>query len=84
MTAPDLVALAGGRFAARCAFCRVESIQVAAVNPKQAWSTLQGAGWVVYEAAPGAWLRALCKACGEKNEAIISAVKAATKSRKPK
>jgi hypothetical protein len=84
MTAPDLVALAGGRFAARCAFCRVESIPVAAVNPKQAWSILQGAGWVVYEVTPGAWLRALCKACGEKNAAILDAAKAAREGRKRK
>jgi hypothetical protein len=84
MEAPDLHSLPGGRFAARCAFCRVESIPVAAVNAKQAWSILQGAGWVVYEATPGAWLRALCKTCGEKNALIMAAVAKAKKGRKRK
>jgi hypothetical protein len=81
---PDLVQVVGGRFMARCAFCKTESIPLAAVDAAHAWTDLERLGWVVYEAVPGAELRALCKACGEKNARIMAAVANAKKGRRRK
>jgi hypothetical protein len=82
MSVPELVPLTEGRWQARCQFCKVESIPVAAVDAAHAWADLEKLGWSVYVPVPGAVATALCKACGEKNERIMGAVKAARKSRK--
>jgi hypothetical protein len=81
---PDLVPLTEGRWQAHCRFCKVESVPVAAVDAAHGWADLERLGWVVYVPVPGTEASALCKACGEKNERIMSAVKAARKHRKRK
>jgi hypothetical protein len=84
MSIPELVPLTEGRWQARCGFCKTESIPVAATSSANAWADLGKLGWVVYVPVPGAVPMALCKACGEENERIMSAVKAAHKRRKRK
>jgi hypothetical protein len=84
VTLPELVALTEGRWQARCQFCKTESILVAAVDAAHAWADLERLGWVVYVPVPGAAATALCKPCGEKNERIMGAVKAARRSRRRK
>ena len=39
---------------ARCQFCRVECIPVAAVDAMHAWADLEKLGWSVYVPVPGA------------------------------
>ncbi len=77
MSVPELVALTEGRWQARCQFCRVESIPVAAVDAAHAWTDLEKLSWSIYLPVAGATPTALCKTCGEKNERIMGAVKAA-------
>jgi hypothetical protein len=84
VTVPEMVRLTGGRWRARCQFCKTESVLVPAVDAAQAWGQLEQLGWVIYRAVPAAMPKALSKACGEKNAAIMEAVKAARKSRKRK
>jgi len=84
VTGPNLQPLTEGRWQARCQFCKVESIPVAAVDAAHAWVDLERLGWGVYEPIPGAAPLALCKACGEKNDRIMTAVKRAKKGRKRK
>ena len=84
ITVPELVRLTGGRWRARCQFCKTESVLVPAVDAAHGWGQLKRLGWVIYRALPAAMPKALCQACGEKNEAIMDAVKAARKSRKRK
>ncbi len=81
---PELHALTESRWAARCQFCKTESIPVAAVDDAHAWADLEALGWSIYLPVPSAIPTALCKACGEKNARIMGAVKAAKKSRKRK
>jgi hypothetical protein len=78
---PKLHPLTEARWAARCQFCKVESIPVAAVDAAHAWEDLEKLGWGSYQPAPGAVVMALCKACGEKNRRIMGAVKEARKGR---
>jgi hypothetical protein len=84
VSVPELVPLSEGRWQAGCQFCKTESIPVAATSAANAWVDLEKLGWVVYEAVPGAPLKALCKTDGEKNARIMGAVKAARKHRKRK
>jgi hypothetical protein len=84
MSTPNLHPLPGGRWAARCQFCKVENIPVAAVDEAHAWTDLEGLGWTLYESVPGAFPVPLCKACGEKNARIMAAVKEAKKGRRRK
>jgi hypothetical protein len=83
-SAPDLHALTEGRWVARCQFCKVESIPVAAVDAAHAWDNLEKLGWESYQPVLGAAMTALCKACAAKNARIMASVKAARKGRKRK
>jgi hypothetical protein len=83
-SAPELHPLTEGRFAARCQFCKTESIPVAAVDVTHAWSDLEKLGWESYEPVPGAVVTALCKAWAEKSRRIMGAVRNARKGRKRK
>lgn len=47
MSSPDLRPLTEGRWQARCQFCKVESIPVAAVDAAHAWTDLEKLGWSV-------------------------------------
>jgi hypothetical protein len=42
---PELHPLTEGRWAARCQFCKVETIPVAAVDATHAWDDLEKLGW---------------------------------------
>jgi hypothetical protein len=84
MAIPDLHPLTEGRWQARCQFCQVESIPVAAVDAAHAWVDLEKLGWTTYQPVPAAAVVALCKACGEKNARIMAAVTRPKKGRKRK
>ena len=81
---PEHVPLTEGRWAARCQFCKVESIPVAAVDAAHAWDNLEKLGWESYQPVPGAVVTALCNTCAAKNARIMGAVKNARKGRKRK
>ena len=84
MAIPDLIPLTEGRWQARCGFCKVESMPVAATSSADAWTDLMTLGWVPYRPVPAAFPKPLCAACGAKNAAIIEAVERAKKGRKRK
>jgi hypothetical protein len=81
---PELIPLTGGRFQARCHFCKCESTSVLAATRDEAWSELTRLGWGPYQPVPAAIVKALCNSCLVKEIELQAAVKRAHRARRRK